>query len=170
MDINEIIEFIKANYIYGLLILNVIILIVLIIILNRQSKLNKKYKKFMTGEKAENLEQTIINRFKEIDGLKDNIKNIKVDIENINEDLMTTYKKIGIIRYDAFREMGGKLSFVLALLNKNNNGFIINSVHSSREGSYVYLKEIINGESFLELSSEEKEALKQALNADNYLV
>lgn len=169
MDINEIIEFINANQSYGLIILNIIILIMLLIILIRQSKLNKKYKKFMTGESAENLEQTIINRFQEIDRLKDSIKNIKIDIDNINVDLMTTYKKTGIIKYDAFREMGGKLSFALALLDKNNNGVILNSVHSSREGCYVYLKEIINGESFLELSSEEKEALNQALNSDNFM-
>ena len=61
--------------------------------------------------------------------------------------------------------MGGKLSFALALLNDKNNGFIINSMHSSREGCYTYVKEIINGESFVILATEEKEALEMALNS-----
>ena len=66
--------------------------------------------------------------------------------------------------------MGGKLSFVLVLLDKKNNGFLLNSVHGSSEGCYTYLKEIINGESFLELSNEEKKALDMAINQDNFMV
>ena len=82
--------------------------------------------------------------------------------------LTITFQKIGIVKYDAFKEMGGKLSFVLALLDKNNDGIILNSVHSSREGCYTYLKEIIKGESFLELSKEEKAALNQAIKYNTY--
>ena len=62
--------------------------------------------------------------------------------------------------------MGGKLSFSLALLNRKNNGFIINAMHS-REGCYTYIKEIIDGNSVIMLAEEEKEALEMAL-ADTY--
>ena len=82
---------------------------------------------------------------------------------------MITYQKIGVVKYDAFKEMGGKLSFVLALLDKNNSGILLNSVHSTREGCYTYLKEIIKGESFLELSEDEKKALNQALRSSNFM-
>lgn len=169
MDTKYILEFIKTYKIYGLIAFNIIILILLIILLIKQSKLNKKYKKFMTGTNAENLENVIMKRFEEIDNLKCNVKEISTNIENINENLIQTYQKLGVVKYDAFKEMGGKLSFILVLLDKRDNGFLLNSVHSSREGCYVYLKEIIKGESFLELSSEEKKALKQALNSNNYM-
>ena len=66
------------------------------------------------------------------------------------------------MKYDAFKQMGGKLSFSLALLNEINSGFIINSVHSS-EGCYIYIKEIVAGLCDLDLSNEEKEALSQAM-------
>ena len=59
--------------------------------------------------------------------------------------------------------MGGKLSFSLALLNRKNDGFIINAMHS-REGCYTYIKEIISGNSVILLSEEEKEALEEAVN------
>ena len=75
----------------------------------------------------------------------------------------STFQKIGIIKYDAFNQMGGKLSFCLALLDENNNGFILNSVHSA-EGCYSYTKEIINGESSISLGEEEKQALLKAMN------
>ena len=76
-----------------------------------------------------------------------------------------TYQKMGIVKYDAFREMSGKLSYALALLDKNNDGIMINSMYS-REGCYSYVKDIINGESSINMSEEEKEALNIAIKGD----
>ena len=64
---------------------------------------------------------------------------------------------------DAFKEMGGKLSFSLCLLDDENNGFILTSMHT-REGCYTYVKEIIKGESFVVLAAEERRALEEAKN------
>ena len=63
--------------------------------------------------------------------------------------------------------MGGKLSFALAMLDNNNNGWIINAMHS-REGCYTYVKEIVKGESYVELAEEEAEALDRAIFHDAY--
>ena len=67
-----------------------------------------------------------------------------------------------MVKYNAFKGMGGNLSFAIALLDVNNTGFILNSVHS-REGCYLYIKMIEKGETDILLGSEEKEALEQAL-------
>jgi len=162
----------EQNIIYILIALIglIFILFILVIILSaRQSRLNKKYKKFMKGSSGENLEYIIQDKFAEIDKLKTDTDIIRNEIENINENLLASIQKIGIVRYDAFKEMGGKLSFALAMLDKNNNGIILNSIHSSREGCYVYLKEIINGESYIELSKEEKIALEQAIKYNTFM-
>ena len=66
------------------------------------------------------------------------------------------------MKYDAFKEIGGKLSFVLVLLTAENNGFILNSMHSTKEGCYTYAKEVVNGEAFVILSEEEHQALEEA--------
>ena len=58
--------------------------------------------------------------------------------------------------------MGGNLSFVLAMLDDNNTGFVLDAVHS-REGCYLYLKEVEEGATEVLLGSEEQEALEQAL-------
>ena len=89
---------------------------------------------------------------------KENDKNIKVLFKNMQK----TYQKMGLIKYDAFHEMGGKLSFSLAMLDVKNNGFIINAMHT-RDGCYTYIKEIIDGNSIIVLSEEEKEALNRAM-------
>jgi len=165
-------DLIEQNIIYitiGLAGFSVLLFAIILILLIKQGKLNKKYKKFMTGNSGENLETIIINRFNDIDKLKEDRDLIRKEIEKINENLMTSMQKIGIVKYDAFKEMGGKLSFVLALLDKNNDGILLNSIHSSREGCYIYLKEIIKGESFLELSKEERTALEQAIKYNSFM-
>ena len=74
----------------------------------------------------------------------------------------SAYQKMGLVKYDAFHQMGGQLSFSLALLDENNNGFIINSVHST-DGCYSYTKEIKNGICSISLGTEEAEALAMAM-------
>ena len=65
------------------------------------------------------------------------------------------------MKYDAFDDVGGKLSFVLALLDDTDTGFVLNAVHS-RENCFLYIKEIMKGESYIMLSNEEVEALRIA--------
>ena len=129
------------------------------------NKMKNNYKKFMAGKKGRDLEAVILERFEEIDKLKAANDEKTAQINEIFEALRLTYSKTGIIKYDAFNEMGGKLSFALALLDNRNNGFVINAMHS-REGCYTYVKEIINGESYITLGDEEKKALDKAINHD----
>jgi hypothetical protein len=144
-------------------------MILTIVALNKMGKLKKKYTKFMEGSDGTNLESTILTRFKEVDTLKDESQKMKSDIKKISETILTAYQKSSIVKYDAFKEMGGKLSFSLCLLDDNNYGMIITSMHSSREGCYTYVKEIIKGESFVLLSEEERKALEEAKNKKSYL-
>lgn len=168
----EVFNFINDNaayFIMGFGILTIGLLIYSVILTLKNRKLNVKYMKFMTGASGENLEKQILSRFADIDQLKEDTRKINGELTKVKENLLITYQKVGVVKYDAFKEMGGKLSFVLALLDKSNNGILLNSVHSSREGCYTYLKEIIKGESFLELSEDERKALDMALNSSNYM-
>jgi hypothetical protein len=169
MNFLDVIDGNSAYIIIGLAVLLVFCLIFAIISAVKLSKLNKKYKQFMEGANGKNLEEQVLLRFADIDNLKADTKKINEELVKVKENLLITYQKVGVVKYDAFREMGGKLSFVLALLDKNNSGILLNSVHSSREGCYTYLKEIIKGESFLELSEDERKALDLALKSSNFM-
>ena len=138
-----------------------IMLILLIVTMVKNSGLRKKYNMFMDGEDGKNLEKAILDKFAAIDTLEGNVNEIYGNIKAINNQLITAYQKIGLVKYDAFREIGGKLSFVLVLLTADNNGFILNSMHS-KEGCYTYAKEVVNGEVFIVLSEEERQALEEA--------
>lgn len=149
--------------IIGLAALVVILMILMIVNVVQMSKLKKNYKIFMTGKNAKTLEDTLIKRLDQVDELmvanKANEKNIKALFQNIQ----LTYQKMGLVKYDAFHEMGGKLSFSLAMLDMKNNGFIISAMHT-REGCYTYIKEIVDGNSIIVLSEEDQEALNQAMS------
>lgn len=138
-----------------------VLLIITIVNLIQIKKLKKKYQKFMNGSDAQTLEDTIANHLNEIDGLiSSNEKNEK-NIAQLTNQIQFAFQKVGLVKYDAFQEMGGKLSFSLCLLNEKEDGFIINAMHS-REGCYTYIKEIIAGNCVIILSDEEKEALDMA--------
>ncbi len=139
-----------------------ILLILSVVQFIQISRLKKKVKSFTTGKSGANLEKTIISLVEDNKFLKNDVKSNRREINHIYKRLETTYQKMGLIKYDAFQQMGGQLSFSLALLDENNTGFIINSVHST-EGCYSYTKEIRNGTSAIDLSAEEAEALAMAM-------
>ena len=138
-----------------------IMLIMLIVIMFKVNKLKKRYEVFMSGKDVKSLEDTLIMRLEQIDTLiKANSENVE-NIEVLAKRMKSAFRKVGLVKYDAFHEMGGKLSFSLALLNENEDGFILNAVHS-REGCYTYMKDIIAGNAVVVLSEEEKTALNMA--------
>ena len=143
----------------------VLVVVLFILVINANMKYNRlkfSYNSFMKGKDGRTLEDSIFERFEELDNLTQiTIKN-RQEIRKINEEMMSNFQKVGIVKYDAFNEMGGKLSFAITLLDGNNSGYIINSMHS-REGCYNYVKEIVKGESYIELSEEEAESLDNAI-------
>lgn len=156
--------FLDIGYIIvGLVAIIFIMFIMLIVCMVKQSKLKKRYEAFMLGNNAKSMEEEIAGLFQDIDRLKDQTKNNRKEIKHIYKRLETVFQKIGIVKYDAFQQMGGKLSFSLALLDENNTGFIMNSVHST-DGCYSYTKEIRNGECELSLGKEEEQALNMAIS------
>ncbi|MDY5540051.1 MAG: DUF4446 family protein [Lachnospiraceae bacterium] len=155
--------------IFGVLLLLIIILLIMLIVaMVKIGNTNRRLDSFMRGKDAESLEETMVEIIAELERLNASDIQKRRDIKRINDNLMITYQKQGIVKYDAFNEMGGKLSFALALLDKNNNGFIINSMHS-REGCYTYIKEIVKGESYILLGEEERQALEKAIDEEDLM-
>jgi hypothetical protein len=141
-------------------------IILIIIQMVKLSKLKKKYSVFMQGKDAKSLEKDIIGLYEDNKFIKVSIEKNKNDIRELFKKQELSFQKVGIVKYDAFKQMGGQLSFSLALLNENDCGFIINSVHST-EGCYSYSKEIKNGQCSILLGEEEKQALDMAMGIDS---
>lgn len=146
----------------AIFVLLIVIIVLFIVQIVKYNELKKKYTKFMKGKDSKSLEQDIIALFEDNKFIKaENEKNRKAMREILRRQEYC-FQKIGLVKYDAFNQMGGKLSFCLCLLNNKNSGFILNSVHSS-DGCYVYTKEVNKGECDLSLGDEEQKALEMAI-------
>lgn len=150
-----------------LFILQVVLIVLLVILNNKYRYLQKSYTTFMKGRNGKNLEKSIFKKFEELEEILDLVNENKEKIKDISKKMEGHYQKAGIVKYDAFHEMGGNLSFALTMLDQNNNGWIFNAMHS-REGCYTYIKEIVKGESYIELSEEEQQCLEKAIYQEEY--
>lgn len=148
--------------IIGQAVLTLLLLVVVIVCIVKMRKLYRSYDYFMRGKDAETLEDMIVKQMEDIITLKAEDRSNKDSIRTINKNIRASYQKFGMVKYNAFKGMGGNLSFAFAMLDYTNTGFVLNSVHS-REGCYLYLKEVDRGQTEVLLGSEEKEALEQAL-------
>ena len=152
-----------AYILIGMLVMILVLLILIIVQMVQASKLKKRLNRFLMGNDGMSMEQDIISLIEDNKFLKIDADKNKKEMRELRRKFEHSYQKMGLVKYDAFQQMGGQLSFSLCLLDNNNNGFIINSVHSA-EGCYSYTKEIKAGESRLLLGEEEKEALEIAMS------
>ncbi|MEH2957088.1 DUF4446 family protein [Candidatus Merdisoma sp. JLR.KK006] len=152
-----------AYYLFAIVLLLVVLIIIIIIVLCKQKKLKKRIEAFLEGKDGKSLEEELLSYMEKVQIADKENKKLQVEIEVLKKIQRMTYQKMGMVKYDAFREMSGELSYALALLDQEENGFIINSVYAN-EGSYSYVKQIVKGECQINLSEEEEKALNQAKN------
>ena len=157
-------EFLKSQACIIILILSNILLVFLFIFnFIKYCSLNKKYKKFMKKlSKSINIEEALKEYLEKVNAVRQDEQEIKENIKGLEEELSACMKKVGLVRYNAFKDTGSDLSFALAILDGNNNGVILNGIYS-REISNIYAKKITQGNAVNKLSEEEEQALKQAM-------
>ena len=125
-------------------------------------RLFKSYDNFMAGKTARNMEDIIILQRKDIRSLKTESRQNREAIRELNRLTRNCLQKIGVLKYDAFEGMGGKLSFALCILDYRDSGYILNSIHS-RETTFSYIKIVENGQTDQILTEEERIVLEKAL-------
>lgn len=148
----------------------ILILFILLIVLfvklsgltRRLEKLEGRMARFMHGGQARSLEDSIARMFEEHDDLQKQQKENRKDIQDIYDRMQSMIQKVGVVKYDAFSQMGGNLSSAIAILDQNDNGFIMNTVQSV-DGCYSYVKEVRNGKPDMDVGKEEQEAMNKAM-------
>ena len=145
----------------------VFVLLYMVRVSIKMTRFMKRYRIFMKGRDAISLEKAFVARFQEMEKIEALTRTNTDESRRIRDVQNRTANKIGIVKYDAFDEMGGKLSFVLVMLDGRDNGILLNVMHS-RDDCYTYIKEIKRGSSYVELSAEEQIALEKAMHQDRY--
>lgn len=151
-----------------MLLLIIVLFVGLIFAIKKINYVSRKYYALMRGKRARDLEQTILIRFNEMDKVKANERKLTKEHKKFKGHLDSCISKMGLVKYNALDDKTGDLSFSLCLLNEENSGIVLNTMHTN-SGCYTYAKEIIKGESYIALSSEEKASIRKAIESDNNL-
>lgn len=125
----------------------------------------KQEKKLNQALKEEKLREILFSNEKQIRELEDRVRETQHTLNLLKSLSKSSFRRVGLVRFDAFEDMGGELSFSLALIDDWGNGFVITSIQSRHEGR-VYAKPLEGGESPFRLSEEEKEAVRRARKKD----
>ena len=144
--------------------MNILLLILYFCNILKLKKINKNYKTFMKKiGNGNNIDEMLKNYINKVDEVSDKNEEFVNYCKTIDNRISLCIKKVGMVRYSAFKDTGSDLSFALALLNDNNDGVILNGIYS-REMSNIYAKQVIDGKCSNKLSEEERQALEIAIN------
>jgi hypothetical protein len=149
------------NLVYFSLALGFLLLLVIIWQGIRLYRLEAVRREFFSSGLKKDLEQILIDQNRSLSQIKQELKLLDKNLENLVNENRNNYQKVGFVRYNPFDDSGGNISFALALLNDHDDGFVISSLHG-REGTRVYAKAIKNTLSESKLTEEELKAIKIA--------
>lgn len=152
--------------VFEIIILIINIALIALYILNsiKLRKLRTNYSEFMTKlGKGNNIDEMLQKYVENVENIKKENEEIERYCQKLDNDSKENLKKIGLVRYNAYKDTGSNLSFALALLNEKDTGIVLNGIYG-RDTSNIYAKPIINGKSEYALSKEEEEAINQVVN------
>lgn len=167
---NDFINLIKsytAEFIVGLILAFVFLFLLLIINSYKFSRFKKKYYKLVGDRDNENVENILIDNGKKLEDIKIEFENTEKAIEDLQTRFGLAVQNVGLIRYNAFGDLGPELSFSIALLDEYLNGIVLTSIHG-REQSTSYAKPVVKGKSDYSLSVEEMQAIEKAIKGEFY--
>lgn len=142
--------------------LSILLLILVIVLFSKLGSLRSRYNAMMKGEQTgANFEHMLLDHIHATQQVADENARLKEEIDRISTLLNLALTRIGVVRFSAFADTGGDLSYAVAMLDQHNDGIIFSSIFG-RDGSRSYAKPIINGKSEYKLSNEEEQALKEA--------
>lgn len=165
-QLREFMTIYNIEIILGLVAATLLLLVLNLIAEIRISNIKKRYNEFTRGIKGVNIEELLIKTGEELHDIHIDMNIMEQKIESLNTKLSFAIQRVGIVRYNAFGEMGSDLSFSIAFLDSFNNGFVLTSIYG-REHNTVYAKPIKFGKSVYPLSVEEIQAIDRAMMGEN---
>lgn len=159
----------NQDFLRTMTITNVILILLVAVNIIHGIYINRKYIHFMKKiGNGNNLDEMLKKYLADVREIKKDNFEIKAYYTQLDNNIDSCIQKIGLVRYNAFKDVGSDLSFAIALLDRNDNGVILNGLYGS-ESSNIFAKPIKGGVSKYQLSEEEKEALEIAEQSKNFI-
>jgi len=129
--------------------------------LRLHARQKSRWKGLFEGAQGENIESMLHAHLRERVRSEEEIRELRSRIEELETQLLSSKRHVGLVRYDAFEDVGGNQSFALALYDDQGNGAVLNGI-VGRTDCRVYCKPLVNGRSERDLSQEEQRAIREA--------
>lgn len=165
-----LLNWLSGHYTLIALILMIALLIgfiIFLVVIFRLNKLSKQYKMMMRGVENKNLEDVVLKNTKTLEQVLLKLSLMENRLDKMEKSYIKSLQKIGMVRFNAFTEVGGDLSYAIALLDQAGDGVIISSIYG-RDETRTYAKPIQGGKSSYQLSSEEETAIRKAFQEEIY--
>ncbi len=126
----------------------------------RLTRIQGRYRVLWAGGEKD-IAAVLADQSGEIDRLRSEVERVREKLVGSAGDIEQSLRHVAVVRYDAFGDMGGRLSFSAAIVDDRGDGLVISSIHARGE-SRTYAKGIVEGDSEVTLSPEEQQALAAA--------
>lgn len=144
------------------MLLILILLILVVYTMVRLSSMRARYREMMRGSQSDDLEGMLLQHINAVEKVAATNARILEENELIRQFLRKTLVRTAMVRFRAFEDMGGDLSYAVAMLDADNDGVIFSSIFA-RADSRSYIKPIKGGSSEYALTDEEKGVLREAM-------
>ncbi len=124
-------------------------------------KIQTRWSALLRGAHGENLETVLYDHLREKMRLESDLESVRKRVDHLEELVATSKRHLGLVRYDAFEDVGGNQSFAMALYDDHGDGAVFTGIVGRME-SRVYCKPLLNGRSERDLSQEEHRAIREA--------
>ncbi|WP_228386689.1 DUF4446 family protein [Ornithinicoccus halotolerans] len=150
----------------GLALLVAVLAVLLALALHRrQHRLSERLRTVFAEAEGEELTTVLARQARRVEATEARVEGLEGRIEGLRGDLRQVLQHVAVVRYDAFGDMGGRMSFSVALVDDHGDGMVLSSIHARGE-SRTYAKGVVGGRSDQTLSPEEQQALAAARGED----
>jgi hypothetical protein len=136
--------------------------VVAVVALARQGAMRRHYAVLQGDDSRESFIEAVARKSAEVDALRGEVQQLEKVLDLTRVDVAESVRHIAVVRYDAFADMGGRMSFSAAFLDDAGDGLVLTSIHARTE-SRTYIKGVIGGAAETTLSPEEESAVRAAI-------
>lgn len=136
----------------------VIALLLAIVLAVKLRRMRRHYLVLQEGADGETFIEAVARKTAAVDELRTDVSGLSKDVNDVRADLADAIRHVAVVRYDAFNDMGGRMSFSAALLDDAGDGVVLSSINGRTE-TRTYAKGVKAGSSDAELSPEEVQAI-----------
>lgn len=137
-------------------------LVIAVLLAFRTNRMKTQYSVLSAADGRASFVEVVARKAQEVEGLREDVARLADELRSTQRELQMAVRHIGVVRYDAFGDMGGRMSFSAALIDDHGNGFVLTSVHARSE-SRSYIKQLRGGMAEVNLSPEESAAVADAV-------